>query len=366
MRPDRAVLAAFILLATAGPALAQESRPANRSTIESAFAELRRDLATIEVPSVDSVTRGARTVAAGEEVRGPIATWGGNLEIRGSVAGDVVAIDGDVIVAEGARVDGDVLSVRGSTRIQGIVTGSVMRLDASLAAPVPTGAPATAVTVWHSLGVTLATLAIFLMLGIGVLIFAGPTLDGVAEVIERDLARSFLIGIVGQLALVPGLLLLVVALALTVLGALLIPFGIVAYVLAVSGAVSLAFLAIALVVGRSISRRRRSAPLTRRAEALRAMLIGIATLFAVWIAGSLLGWNPFAAAIVRIAALAITWVAVTTGFGAVLISRAGTRRADPVAARSPIPDEMAWQTPTPVSGVAAARRPTPVASGRPR
>ena len=59
-------------------------------------------------------------------------------------------------------------------------------------------------------------------------------------------------------------------------------------------------------------------------------------------------------------------VAVTAGFGAVLISRAGTRRTVPPQAPVAPLDDMSWQTPTPVSGVAAARRPTPVASGKGR
>jgi hypothetical protein len=54
-------------------------------------------------------------------------------------------------------------------------------------------------------------------------------------------------------------------------------------------------------------------------------------------------------------------VAVTVGFGAVLLWRFDVRRANRLAAgaaRKPI-DEAVWQTPTPVSGVAAARRTTP-------
>jgi len=72
-----------------------------------------------------------------------------------------------------------------------------------------------------------------------------------------------------------------------------------------------------------------------------------------------------AGAILRGLALAMTWVAATLGLGATLLSRAGTQRpamrAGGPAARRPTPDELAWQTPTPVTGVTAARRPAPVA-----
>jgi len=59
-------------------------------------------------------------------------------------------------------------------------------------------------------------------------------------------------------------------------------------------------------------------------------------------------------------ALAVSWVAVTLGLGATLLSRAGTKRLDArqrAGARRPAPEDLAWQTPTPVTGVAAARRP---------
>ena len=65
--------------------------------------------------------------------------------------------------------------------------------------------------------------------------------------------------------------------------------------------------------------------------------------------------------ILRFIAAIITWVAVTVGFGATLASRGGTRVLP--TATLPVPqlleEDTSWQTPTPVSGVTAARRPTP-------
>jgi hypothetical protein len=129
---------------------------------------------------------------------------------------------------------------------------------------------------------------------------------------------------------------------------------------------TLGFLGVAVVVGGAIARRRNSRPLTARASSLRALMIGVFTIFALWLIAAAVAWSPLAAAIVRLVALATTWVAVTVGFGAVILSRISSRRA--AAAQSPVVplDEMTWQTPTPVSGVAAARRPTPVVSGKSR
>jgi hypothetical protein len=92
-----------------------------------------------------------------------------------------------------------------------------------------------------------------------------------------------------------------------------------------------------------------------RSRALIALAIGLSAFFALWIVAALLTWAPLAASVVRAAALAATWAAITLGLGAAILSRAGTHRRIPSGTR---PVELAsWQTPTPLTGVAAARRP---------
>jgi hypothetical protein len=71
---------------------------------------------------------------------------------------------------------------------------------------------------------------------------------------------------------------------------------------------------------------------------------------------ALFAWNPVVGAILRAIGIAVTWVAATVGLGAALASRAGTERAGASSKRSTATDEFAWQTPTPVTGVAAASR----------
>jgi hypothetical protein len=366
----RAALAAgvalFLALAPASGVFAQTAQSAAPQNRDAILAEIRRDLPHVVLPAADSIVAGTTTIAAGSRVSGPLAVWGGDLEILGTVDGDVTAIDGDVIVGDSGRVNGDVLAVRGETRVTGRVTGSVMRLEGNLSAlPVaPVGARVG--SAWRPLGVALGTLGMLLMMGIGVLIFAGPTLESVVEVLERRLSRSLLVGIGAELALLPGLLLLCVALAVTLLGLLLIPFAIVAYALAVAGTLTLGFLAVAAVVGGAIARRRAAAGMTTRAASLRAMMIGVVTLLVLWIVAAAFVWSPLAAAIIRLVAAAFTWVAVTAGFGAVILSRIGSRRIETHAEPELVLDDLSWQTPTPVSGVAAARRPTPIASGKTR
>ena len=71
---------------------------------------------------------------------------------------------------------------------------------------------------------------------------------------------------------------------------------------------------------------------------------------------ALFAWNPVIGAVLRAIAIAITWVAATVGLGATLASRAGTQRPARAHRSKTSTDEYAWQTPTPVSGVAAATR----------
>ena len=367
MRRVLAAGAALLLALAPAPGIAaQPGQAASQQNRDAVLAEVRRDLPHVTLPAADSITTGARTIAAGSRVGGPLATWGGDLEILGTVDGDVIAFDGDVIVGDSGRVNGDVLAVRGDTRVTGAVTGSVMRLDGNLSAVPIAPVGARVGSTWRPLGVALGTLGMLLMMGIGVLIFAGPTLESVVDVLERRLSRSLLVGIGAELALLPGLLLLCVALAVTILGLLLIPFAIVAYALAVAGTLTLGFLAVAAVVGGAVARRRATAGMTTRAASLRGMMIGVVILLALWVLAAAFVWSPLGAAIIRLVAAVFTWVAVTAGFGAVILSRVGSRRIEARAEPEVVLDDLSWQTPTPVSGVAAARRPTPIASGKAR
>jgi hypothetical protein len=58
----------------------------------------------------------------------------------------------------------------------------------------------------------------------------------------------------------------------------------------------------------------------------------------------------------RIAAIAITWVAASAGLGAALMARGGVRRVHVHVASTEV-SPASWQTPTPISGIVAARRP---------
>ena len=204
------------------------------------------------------------------------------------------------------------------------------------------------------------TFGVLLIVAVGVLLFAGQNLDEVVATLARHFGRAFWVGLLGQLLILPGLVVLVVALAVSLIGILLIPFAIVAYAIAVAGLITLGFLAVARLVGGAVWSSTRDT--TPRSRALAALAGGLAIFFALWMIAAALAWAPLASTVIRAAALAATWAAMTLGLGSAILSRAGTHRRLAAGTR---PVELAsWQTPTPLTGVVAARRPTAAVGDR--
>lgn len=360
----RAVLA-FVALALGGLRAPAQSRPADSagaaqrpttdtSKLSQEIAE-RRAAGDKHLPDADHFTLGDRAIAAGTSVDGPIAVARGNLDVYGTVNGDVVSLDGNVRVHRGARVTGDAWAAGGSVIIDGgIVEGQKRVLTAGGGRSTPVVPRARhPLTTWESVKLVIGWFAVLTIIGLGVMVFAEGNLDGVVIALERGFPRAFWLGLAGQLVMLPALLVLVVALAITVLGVLLIPFAIVAYVIAAAGLVTLGFLAVARLTGGALTSDRGTT--SPRGVHLRALITGLVVYLGIWLIAALFGWSPILGAILRAIAIAVVWVAATVGLGAALISRAGTQRPGVGSKHTPA-DDLSWQTPTPVSGVAAATR----------
>jgi hypothetical protein len=213
--------------------------------------------------------------------------------------------------------------------------------------------------------IAIAAFGLVLMLSIGVLTFAEEQLDNVTATLANQFGRSAWYGFVGEIALLPALLVMVVALAITIIGAIAIPFAIIGFVVLALGAAALGFMAVAEASGTSILRSQSQASLTARGAQLRAIVTGISIFGGLWVLTAIVGADFMVGTIIRAIVLILTAVAVTVGFGAVLLWRLEMRRAGQMAkkAMAELPaSDVVWQTPTPVAGVAAARRPTPAGS----
>jgi hypothetical protein len=362
MRPVRWLCAASLLLVAAAPVRAQSSTTP-RDSIGVWLDSLSRDPNGLTLSPSD-VHRGSQSVPAGTTVSGSIATWHGDLDIAGTVNGDAVAIGGDVTLHPGATVRGNVLSVGGAVRNDGgSVGGEVRTLSALTVGPVVTThhrTPAQAAR--RSISLAVGWYLVLAVIGLFVVLFARRNLETIAARIHEDFSRAFLYGLFGEIALIPALAGTIIVLCITILGILLIPFAVVAFVLAAAGALALGFLAMALVTGDATMRWRGAAPSYAPPPILQFLLIGLSLYFILWVLGGAVAWLGIVGGILRFVVAIVTWVAVTAGFGATLLSRGGTRTTTQTPRVPPPPaEDYAWQTPTPVTGVAAARRPTPPA-----
>ncbi len=364
-----ALLAIFAHATSLGAQQPAAAAHISRDSLDKALNALRASSDSAWLPPSPAFSLGDRTIAAKSHVSGPVAIADGALHVRGEIDGDAVAYAGDIIVHQGGEIRGNAYAILGKVLLDGgtvrgetrTLAGDLRRVDALPAAQVRTAASATL----HSLALAGGWLAVLVVVGIGVLIFASTNLDAVSDALERGFGRSLLAGIAAQLALAPVLALLCVALTLTVLGILLIPFAVVAYVLAAAGLVTLGYLAIARLVGRTVLGANEPGDGARRAAALRGLVYGLLLLMIPWLVAGALAWSPTGEALVRIVAVGVTWVTATAGLGAAVVSRGGVKRATAPAAQRAL-SAASWSTPTPISGVTAARRPTPFSAPAPK
>lgn len=366
----RVVATVLFALAAGGTSLgAQQRAPSiSRDSLGKALANLRGSSDSTWIPAAGSFAFGDSTVAANHRTAGPVAIAGGTLDVRGAIAGNAVTYGGDIIVHQGGAIHGNAYSILGKVVLDGgVVDGDTRSLSGDLHAIV---APAAAVrtpmaATMHALALAGGWLLMLIVVGIGVLIFASSNLGAVSDALERGFGRSFFAGIATQLALAPALALLCVGLALTILGALLIPFAIVAYILAAAGLVTLGVLAVARMAGGVVLAPGERSPGADRSVSLRAMVYGLLLLMVPWFLAGAVAWSPTAELLMRMVAVAVTWVAATAGLGAAVVSRGGVRRAATPEAKRAL-STASWATPTPVAGVTAARRPTPYGTPLPK
>ena len=357
----RALGTLLALVLAVHPASAQDTSATSRSGSSDRKERLRREIELLRltgadgrVPSADSFTVGPRTIAASEVHKGAVSVTDGDLHVAGRIDGDAIVFGGNIILDKGAEITGDALSVGGRVIVgEGRVDGEIRALTGPLQFA-PQGRTSAPMGTVQTIKLVIGCFAILVVIGFGVLMFAEGNLDGVVIALERSVTKAFWLGVLGQLLLMPALLLLLVGLTLTVLGILLIPFAIVSYVIAAAGVITLGFLAAARLTGSAVTRRV-AAP---RAMNLRALMIGTTMFALIWLIAASFTWHPLLGAVLRGIAAIVTWVALTVGLGGAIASRAGTQRPGARSAPSPAArDDLAWQTPTPVTGVAAARRP---------
>jgi len=264
------------------------------------------------------VQTGDLTIPAGASTSGSVMVIRGNLDVYGNVDGAATAVLGDVIVHEGGRVRGGAVALGGHVRNEG---GSILGVIKDVGATHNRstislgGRPRTTV---GSLVAAFLWLVVLLLVGTFVLFFMRDYFKRAVEVVTNETGRSLLTGVLGGLASIPALIAIVVALAITIIGVFVIPFGVAAFLIALSGIAILGFLAVAQVAGIAIAGKREAE--TPAGQELQHLYTGIIAFSAIWIIAAAFTWFPILGAILRMFAFSVTFVAVATGFGAVILS----------------------------------------------
>lgn len=302
-------------------------------------------------------------IGSAELIDGHLLVVQGDADVYGRLNGNLVTVDGNVIVHPGALVSGDILALGGDVRDMGGEIGGEVRTlrSTSIAVPVASAAAsepgALALVVRRVAGVfgVFLTLAV---LGFGLVMFARPNLEVISDTASHSFGRAFVTGLLGQILVIPTFGMLIVGLILSVAGILLLPFAVAVYALLVVVGALGGFLAVAHAMGETYTRRRMAmGAMIGSPNSYRYLVIGLGATAVLWLAWSLFGWVPVAGGLIGGAAFLATWLLATAGFGAALLSRAGIREnfAGRLIPPEALTDEYLWATPQ--FGVPAARRP---------
>lgn len=301
-------------------------------------------------------------VDEGRVVDGNLALLDGELRLAGRVRGDAVVLDGTLVLEPGSSVEGNVFQAGGEVeRAGGRVAGEFLSIEplAPAADPAPPTAAAPDVdieervrdevrsrmreyrererpgffgrlgnNVGRAFGGVLGVVSSLVLLGVAgalTVYFGRSRLETVAETIQANPARSFGVGFAGQLLFVPVLVVLCVA----IITILVVPLFVVGTAVALIGG----YVAVAHLTGETLARQRYRyewMERLRRSNAYFYVFSGLVALLAPFALAETLhvfgGWLGWLRGLIHFSAAVLTWVAVTAGFGAVLLSRGGERR----------------------------------------
>jgi len=323
-------------------------------------------------PEIAAAVRGSSmrlgdfAVPAGQRVDGDLVVYQGNADISGEVTGNVIALFGNVVVHRGAVIGQSAVAIDGEVRDEGgTVRGDIktlaaadfddvradhepMETDEAFAAPRSTfeRISGDAVNV-------VAVFAALAMLGFGAVFFGRRYVEVIADTATHSFGRSLVVGMLGQLLVLPTFAMLIVGLVFTIVGILLLPFAAIGYMVAAVLACVAGYLAVAHAIGETVTRRRMAhGAFVRAPNAYGYLFTGLVGLLGLWALAALTGWLGPVAVLFKIAAALVTWIAATVGFGAVLLSRGGLRDAFAGKQLGEATDEYLWATPpaTPTAG----------------
>ena len=317
---------------------------------------LARALDDVDPRSLRVIVDQDHIVRVGTSAGGSLLLAGGELDVRGRVRGDVIVVDGVLNVAASGRIDGDVHLVESRLNDSGGELGGevtdlteALRLEArqaeeeiraavrrELGRALPdSGARRSSHFLWKVRGAartTFETLVFFAFAGLFAWLVAGrarETVGVVVEAIAHQPARSAAVGLAGCFAVIPVYLAGIASLVVTVIG---IPFLVVwvpLFPLLVLAAAFVGLVGISHHVGRWVlGRGFRWLRWADRGPPCDGILLGLGALFAPFVAGEWLRVLPltgWVGGLLQVVGALAFFLAAVTGFGAVILTRGGTR-----------------------------------------
>ena len=179
----------------------------------------------------------------------------------------------------------------------------------------------------------LVTYAVLFGLGFVTVMFGGRKyIEGVADTVRQGVGRAFLVGLAGEFLIIPVFVLGIIALAISIVGIPALLVWVPLFPIATLLAGLLGFIGVAHSAGESWAERQyEGSEWFTRANSYYFMATGLVLLSALFIAANVITmagpWLGFINNILNFLGVVVTWAAITTGLGAVLISRGGSRSA---------------------------------------
>jgi len=299
-------------------------------------------------------------VAGDEELGTTLLAIDADVDIEGTVRGDLIVLGGTLALGEGGRVTGDVyLAEARLLSNEGVIEGSVSELSSDeveaadeerreslrdeIRAEVA-DQPSERGVSWRllrpfraigrgiggllTIGVNVAILG---LLGWLLVYFAGDHLAVVAETARRSPGRAAMVGVAGTFLVLPVWLLGTLALVLTIVGIFAVPFWLVLFPIAVVLAACFGFYGAASGIGEHVARWHHPwVQWVRSSNPYTLVSAGLVALAAPFLLASIVEMGLFFGLIEGLLLVA-GWLVLASaglvGFGAVLLTRAGRRPA---------------------------------------
>lgn len=329
------------------------SRPELLPSLGRALEGIDREGARIQVGG------GPVEIGPGETLEGSLVVVDADVEVRGTLDGDLVLVRGSLNLLEGGEIQGDVRLVDARLfREGGEIGGEVVNVGPGSVPGVDVeelrdrirdevrrelrsegfgerAVPGPMRNLTRGIGGLIETLmTVFVLSGLGWVVahFAGDRVRTVSGTIAENPARAGAVGLAGAFLLLPAWILGMLVLVVSVVGILALPFWILLYPLVAAVALFLGWIAVASLLGEWLSRRNvQGLERLRPSNLFHTVPAGIALLFLAFMAADILRIAGPLTGIFRgfLGAAGVLGMvaAVAMGLGGVLLTRAGSRPA---------------------------------------